>query len=127
MKTTTPNTKNYEEVKATLKARFSAEDSEIKYPTTMNGLTDEFIKEFIIELKKVAFDEAKALASERKRIRSSEEKKNWFPAYRSYVGKKYFSEFGYKKTKNNTDEIGDELDALFNEDNQTDTEHQLAA
>ena len=109
----------YEDVKASLKAQMESEGK--KYPTNINGLSEEFIiKLFVPKLKR---EDVVKIASKRKELKNAtkpgpdgEEVKvgNWFPAFRSWVGKEYFPEFNSKaKSKEKKDEMGDFLDDLL--------------
>lgn len=106
---TTSMTDKYIGVKNTLQAELGE-----AYPKNMNGLTDEFIvKKFIPKLEK---SDIIKIAKKRDEMRNGENAntKNWYPAFRSWVGKTYFSEFGAKKnSKKKNDENGDFLKDLL--------------
>lgn len=110
--------KMYDEVKATIKAELGE-----KYPTNKNGLSEEFIvKTFVPRLDR---DDIIRIAAKRKELRSATKKDskgeevkvgNWFPAFRSWIGKEYFPEFNAKKApKAKTDEMGKFLEDLLAE------------
>lgn len=104
----TATTDKYEGVKKTLKAELGD-----KYPKSTNSLSDEFIcKQFLPKLEK---EDMVKIANKRKELRNSEDKKaNWYPEFRSWVGKNYFPEFGAKKSsKAKTDDIGNFLEELL--------------
>ena len=109
MKKTTTNTINaYEAQKAEIKARLEAEGK--KYPTNTNGLTQEFIITMFAPI--LNKEDLKWLIEKRAEcLKSSKEGKaeNWFPAFRSAVGKKFFPEFSVKKTVVKVDEYEDFL------------------
>ena len=109
----------YEDVKASLKAQMESEGK--KYPTNINGLSEEFIiKLFVPKLKR---EDVVKIASKRKELKNAtklgpdgEEVKvgNWFPAFRSWVGGKFFPEFDAKKApKAKKDEMGEFLAELL--------------
>jgi hypothetical protein len=109
----------YAEVKAAIKAEM--ENRGKKYPTNTNGLSEEFIiKTFAPKLKK---EDIIKIASKRKEFKKATKKTdggeevqvgNWFPAFRSWVGKEYFPEFSAKKPKSEKkDEMEDFLEKLL--------------
>ena len=109
----------YAEVKAAIKAEMESRGK--KYPTNTNGLSEEFIiKTFAPRLKK---KDIVKIASKRKEFKNATKKTdsgeevpvaNWFPAFRSWVGKEYFPEFSSKKPKNEKkDEMEDFLENLL--------------
>jgi len=112
MKKSTVIVNVYADVKAEIKADIEAEGN--KYPTNTNGLTQEFIVEkFAPKLNK---EDLKWLIEKRAEcLKSSKEGKveNWFPAFRSAVGKKFFPEFGAKKKAEKEDKYEDFLNELL--------------
>lgn len=109
----------YVDVKAALKAQMESEGK--KYPTNKNGLSEEFICDYFaprLELEDVLKirDKRKEFRAKSKVSAEGEKPKvqNWFPAFRSWVGKEYFPEFEAKKSsKEKEDKYGDSLDALI--------------
>lgn len=110
----------YAEVKASIKAKLEADGK--KYPTNKNGLSEEFIvKVFAPHLDK---EDLVWLASKRKECKAATKKAdngeevpvaNWYPAFRSAVGEKFFPEFNAKKAsaKSKRDDNGDFLAELL--------------
>ena len=105
--------------KATIKAEMEKEGK--TYPTNINGLSDKFICETFAP--KLPLEELIKIDAKRDEYRAKTKPAddgtpakvgNWFPAFRSWVGKTYFAEFGSKKKpKKSEDKNGDSLKALI--------------
>ena len=105
--------------KATIKAEL--ERAEKKYPANINGLTDDFICN--VFAPKLPLEEMVKIDAKRDEYRAKTKPAddgtpakvgNWFPAFRSWVGKTYFAEFGSKKKpKKSEDKNGESLKELI--------------
>lgn len=98
----------YENVKASLKAELGD-----KYPKSINNLTDKFICEVLAP--ELELDDIIAIDAKRDELKTNPKSSNWFPAFRSWVGKTYFAdEFGKKTSaKVSEDKVGNSLKALI--------------
>ena len=116
------NSDKYADVKASLKAQLEAEGK--KYPTNKNALSQDFI--VMMFAPKLSKEDLVWLVSKRKECKADTKKNdngeevpvaNWYPAFRSAVGKKFFPEFNAKKasSKSKKDENGDFLEELLKE------------
>lgn len=113
------NENKYAEVKASIKAQMESEGN--KYPANKNRLSDDFICQ--VFAPKLELDDIIKISNKRKEFRAKAEApadgkeakvQNWFPAFRSWIGKEYFPEFAAtKSSKKKEDKNGDSLEALI--------------
>jgi len=107
----------YAEAKTSIKTTLENEGE--KYPTNTNALREEFIiKRFAPCLNE---EDLRWLIAKRTECKKATKKDgveevpvgNWFSAFRSAVGEKFFPEFGEKKPKSKVDENAKFLEDLL--------------